>query len=525
MWKAALLEQLRLRDAAVAPVLPVIRSYSLQLRQLRELRALLLNSAGARQGTLIDGDQVHGLKEELASSYRLQSRQAQQVIDLMKTTSALEAEVASLTARGMAAAAEQQKLLEERKAAEDRAAAASATVGALQAELQQAKRDKDELHAALEASGARETATGKEAFAQRQRVVEYRLELQQAMELINRLNDETALLMARLAARPEPAQRGNSSAGASEPLLAVAALACKKPTAVRRTIEAHGEAVNGATYDLAGRVFATAGADGMLRTWDSAAGNPLRSYRGPSKPALAVRFSLSGDVLFAGASDSCCWMWDVKSEKILGQLTGHTDKVPGLDVASERLISGSWDRWIKVWDIARGSCVQTLAGESKVNAVRYMKGFTAAASGHLDKHVRLHDLASAQCVARLALHTASVTSLFIPESEPHLLLTASRDNTLALSDLRFLAEAKPLQTFSDPRYRSGCEWAGACMSPDGAYVAAGGADGHVLLWNVRTGKAEAALRSLRSPVSQVAWRPDGAQLLVSHLERNVQLWE
>jgi hypothetical protein len=66
------------------------------------------------------------------------------------------------------------------------------------------QRDKDELHTALEASGARETATGKEAFAQRQRVVEYRLELQQAMELINRLNDETALLMARLAARPEP---------------------------------------------------------------------------------------------------------------------------------------------------------------------------------------------------------------------------------------------------------------------------------------------------------------------------------
>jgi WD40 repeat protein len=77
--------------------------------------------------------------------------------------------------------------------------------------------------------------------------------------------------------------------------------------------------------------------------------------------------------------------------------------------------------------------------------------------------VRLHDLASAQCVARLALHTASVTSLFIPESDPHLLLTASRDNTLALSDLRFLAEAKPLHTFSDPRYRSGCEWAAACM--------------------------------------------------------------
>jgi hypothetical protein len=79
--------------------------------------------------------------------------QAQQVIELTKNTSELEAEVANLSAGAAAAAAEQQKLLDERyvlqffplascglrKAVEDRAAAATATVGALQSELQQAK--------------------------------------------------------------------------------------------------------------------------------------------------------------------------------------------------------------------------------------------------------------------------------------------------------------------------------------------------------------------------------------------------
>ena len=45
-------------------------------------------------------------------------------------------------------------------------------------------------------------------------------------------------------------------------------------------------------------------------------------------------------------------VWDAKSFKCLGTLEGHTDNVRVLAVNDHYLFSGSWDKSIRVWDIA-----------------------------------------------------------------------------------------------------------------------------------------------------------------------------
>ncbi len=54
----------------------------------------------------------------------------------------------------------------------------------------------------------------------------------------------------------------------------------------------------------------------------------------------------------------------------------------------------------------------------------------------------------------------------------------------------------------------------SCASPDGSYVAAGGADGTIFIWNARTAKLEHTVQSLRVPVTAVAWHPSGHQVRV-----------
>ena len=41
-------------------------------------------------------------------------------------------------------------------------------------------------------------------------------------------------------------------------------------------------------------------------------------------------------------------------------MVGHTDSVRCLDVNGDRVISGSYDNSLKVWDINSGQCTKTL---------------------------------------------------------------------------------------------------------------------------------------------------------------------
>lgn len=69
------------------------------------------------------------------------------------------------------------------------------------------------------------------------------------------------------------------------------------------------------------------------------------------RPVLAVTFGSTPDIAFSGGLDRRIRQWDFKTgeERVLGK---HDDSVSTLAWIPEHniLISGSWDKSIKVWD-------------------------------------------------------------------------------------------------------------------------------------------------------------------------------
>ena len=65
----------------------------------------------------------------------------------------------------------------------------------------------------------------------------------------------------------------------------------------------------------------------------------------------SVAHSVSGRFLFAGYDDFNCYVWDVLTQKQVGVLAGHDNRVSCLGVSSDgqAMCTGSWDSFLKVW--------------------------------------------------------------------------------------------------------------------------------------------------------------------------------
>jgi len=116
---------------------------------------------------------------------------------------------------------------------------------------------------------------------------------------------------------------------------------------------------------------------------------------------------------------------------------GHSSSVLGLAVlSSERLASCSWDKTVKIWDVASGHCLATLQGHSSSVLGLAVLSSERLASCSWDKTVKIWDVASGHCLATLQGHSSSVLGLAVLSSER--LASCSEDKTVKIWDVACL---------------------------------------------------------------------------------------
>jgi WD40 repeat protein len=148
-----------------------------------------------------------------------------------------------------------------------------------------------------------------------------------------------------------------------------------------------------------------------------------------------------------------------------------------------RLVSGSWDRTVKFWEVSTGEQVGTVA-----NKMKEIQALAFSRDGHF------------------------------MATENSLNITALRDSGTG-QEIRSLATDKPLGTL-------GSNWIySIAFSPDGRWLASGIDDRTVRLWDVKTGQKVRDLTGLRRPVIYIAFSPDGKYLATGDDEKNVRIWD
>lgn len=200
--------------------------------------------------------------------------------------------------------------------------------------------------------------------------------------------------------------------------------------------------------------------------------------------------SVGRDLLLAtGGGDNKIKLWGLNSSPFMkAELVGHSGDVvactfrPGSDV----VVSGSEDRHVRLWDINSQDCLQTLIGHTaEVCSATYNQEGSMLATGSSDKTVRLWDARQKnRCIQTLAGHTASVYSCaFRKGGQYELLASASQDGSVVLWDPRTWKCCQVL------RHHHG-EVVGLAWHPSGQYMATGSADMTVNLHAIRDSAPE-----------------------------------
>jgi actin-like ATPase involved in cell morphogenesis len=210
-----------------------------------------------------------------------------------------------------------------------------------------------------------------------------------------------------------------------------------------------------------------------------------RTLSGHTNTVYAVAFAPDSELLASGSWDKTVKLWEVASGRELRTLSGHTDRVYAAAVSPDGrlLASGSHDKTIKLWEVASGRELWTLSGHTnEVHAVAFAPDGQLLASGSGDETVKLWDVASGQQRFTFTLGTRSLrhffsevlggTTSFSPDGR---LVSGGYENAIRLWEV---ASGRELHTLGGHTDWVRC----VAFAPDGRVLASGSDDGTIKLW-------------------------------------------
>ena len=118
--------------------------------------------------------------------------------------------------------------------------------------------------------------------------------------------------------------------------------------------------------------------DGTIRVWDVSASAPvtLASLEGHTSGVCDVKAAAAGNMLLSASYDKTVRLWDLRTDRCVCTMEGHLQGVwsGDMDGHCRTAVSSSADRTVKLWDLGSGRCMETYEGHEVTNVVMHEFG-------------------------------------------------------------------------------------------------------------------------------------------------------
>lgn len=228
--------------------------------------------------------------------------------------------------------------------------------------------------------------------------------------------------------------------------------------------------------------------------------NVLKRHKGL---VWALTITPDNNRLISGSYDGMLMIWDLNSGKPLRTLEGHTDRIFGVSITSDgrSVISCSADRTIKMWDLESGDCLGTLKGhELGVYCVAAMPDGHGLISGSFD-----HTL--------MIWHYEKILEKDNFEEESFKGDTGKEaPKIFNSSQLVAILKGHTDSVFS------------VAITTDGRYAVSASADRTLRVWDLETKECTTTLIGHSGPVDHVAITRDGNWIISGSRDKTVRIW-
>ena len=239
------------------------------------------------------------------------------------------------------------------------------------------------------------------------------------------------------------------------------------------------------------------------------------------KEILTYAFIPDGKRVLTGSMNQTLQLWDMDTGHCLRVFAGHTNGVRSVvwSADSRRALSSSYDKTVRLWDMETGRCLRILEGHTQsVYAVAWSTGDEQRAlSSSQDNTVRLWSVEAGRCLRILEGHTESVHDVAW-SADRRRALSGSSDKTVRMWDLETGRCLRVLEGHTS--YVFCTLWGG-----DQRRALSGSDDRTIRMWDLETGRCLRVLEGHTGMVLSIGWSADQRLVLSGANDHSVRLWD
>ena len=210
-----------------------------------------------------------------------------------------------------------------------------------------------------------------------------------------------------------------------------------------KTLNGHTDRVFSVCFSSDNKRIASGSGDDSIKIWDADTGELINTLNGHTNSVRTVCFSsdlvaeaqvLNNKRIISGSDDNSIKIWNAENGELIKTLNGHTDWVFSVCFSSDnkRIVSGSYDKSIKIWNTDTGELINTLNGHTNsVFSVCLSSDNKRIISGSYDKSIKIWNAGTGELINTLNDHTKAIFSVCF-SSDNKRIVSGSYDNSIKI---------------------------------------------------------------------------------------------
>jgi WD40 repeat protein len=243
----------------------------------------------------------------------------------------------------------------------------------------------------------------------------------------------------------------------------------------------------------------------------------IKTFIGHSAWVNNLCISADGKFLITGSYNKQAKLWDLTAGKQIRTFSGHSDYITTVSISPDNsnAITGSTDKTAILWDLNTGKIKKTYKSEGLISSVKFNNSGKNLIIGSTDNIVKIHDVTSGEVINKYTIEQGVYSAEVDPKDEK--VATAGVDG-VSIFDKK---SGKLLKKIKDHKGDVFC----VSFSQDSKLFATSGDDKLVKLYNSSTYNEIFTFTGHTAKVYSIAFSDDGKIIASVSDDYTVKLWD